>query len=80
MSLPPIPDEALRAAHVALWEGDGDDHQDCAPDGEATAALEASWPHLYRTALRHAADIVDDCNGFASTGMLRRLADEAVTK
>lgn len=65
MSLPEIPQEAAWSAHVALhtrWPGERPSAEttgcgDCMDDIEPVLA--AAWPHLYATALRHAADDLD---------------------
>lgn len=72
MTLPEIPDEAVRAANAVPFE----------PTLER--ALAAAWPHLYAAALRHAAERggVDPCNGDCARcatweTRLFRLAEEA---
>lgn len=70
MSLPEIPEDAVRAA---------------AGTHGSWNALEAAWPHLYAAALRHAAEQYE-ATSYAADGiviparLLRRLADEAARK
>ena len=70
MSLPAIPDEALRAA-------DEIDNEVWWISRHNEEALAAAWPHLYAAALRHAADHAapDDYAHWRTE--LRRLADDA---
>ena len=58
MTLPEIPEDALDAALVQRRY-----------KGEILAALDDAWPHLYATALRHAADELQrDAHLIASYG------------
>ena len=47
-ALPPIPDEAVRAAYDEIRLG-----------SDTEDILAAAWPHLYAAALRHAADEIE---------------------
>lgn len=66
MSLPEIPEDAVRAA---------------AGTHGSWNALTAAWPHLYAAALRHAAGLPRFSGACVARGRisdaLRRLADEA---
>jgi hypothetical protein len=78
VSLPEIPDGARSAAIYAYTWAEfraGLEYRDDTAD-LPLAALAAAWPHLYATALRHAADELE-ARTWVDSHDLRRLADEA---
>ena len=85
-SLPPIPDEARRAAEAAFEE-----HDHGAIEQGVDNAVAAAYPHIARAVLDRAADLVDRCRPLPgentplagvdhAVDVLRRLAREATTE